>query len=331
MVRSPVSGEYLLFVNETTNMFISGDVRVNENVLLTSMHTLWNREHNYWADKLASENPHWTSQHIYDMARHIVIGEIQAITYREWLPLLLGTRDLYGRQPCHNSDLKAKMFNEFSTAAFRLGHTLVTETLEARDLITGNVDQEKSLTLFEGFGQVSINGSVWKYGIDVYLYGASLQEANQLDNRIVDALTGTIFDLVAMNIARGRNHHLSSFQQLYELVTGREFTHYGQLTQSQQLQEAFEQVYGDPRYNQIDPWVAIVAEDQYGHSMLGRVGSYIVAEQFALMRDADPYFYLWDEASAYYRAQIHNTRLSDVIRRNTEISWEDLGPNVFAL
>ena len=227
--------------------------------------------------------------------------------------------------------MKSEMGNEFATAAFRMGHSMVTETLEARDLITGDVDPERTLTLLEAFDQVSVNGTIWKHGIDIYLYGASLQEANQLDNRVVDALRGTIFDLAAMNIARGRDHHLASFQQLYEMVTGREFVDYDQLTRSQELREAFYQIYDDPLENPIDPWIGIVSEDQYGHSMLGRVGSYIVAEQFALMRNADPYFYLWDEACLPYRAQIHNTRLSDVIRRNTRISWGDLGPNVFVL
>lgn len=329
--NSPHHEGPLLPVNSTTDRFFAGDVRVNENVLLTAMHTLWHREHNHWAEKLKEENPHWTSQHVFDTARLIVIGEIQAITYREWLPLLLNSRDLDGREPCRRSSLEAVTFNEFATAAFRLGHTLVTETLEARDIITGNLDISKSLTLVQAFEQVSVGGSLWLHDIDFYLYGASLQQANNLDSKVIDELRGGMFDLVGFNLARGRNHKLASYQQLYELVTGREFSSYSQISRSRDLQEAFYDAYGDPCCTQIDPWVAIVAEDKYAGSMLGRVGSHIVAEQFDLFRNADPYFYLWDEASVPYRAQIHNTRLSDVIRRNTRISWEDLGPNVFVL
>ena len=33
------------------SMFLAGDVRANENVLLTCMHTLWVREHNRLADE----------------------------------------------------------------------------------------------------------------------------------------------------------------------------------------------------------------------------------------------------------------------------------------
>lgn len=331
MSSSPHHDELMLPINATTNNFFSGDFRTNENVLLSSIHTIWNREHNYWARKLKEENPHWTSQHVYNMARTIVIGEMQAIHYREWLPSVLGTRDLFGREPCRRSDLKATIFNEFATAAFRLGHTLVTETLEARDMITGEVDPLKSLTLFAAFDQTSVGGSIWNHGVDTYVYGAILQEANQLDSKITNALRESIFDLPAMNIARGRNHRIASYQQLYKMVTGTDFVSYSQLSSSPDVQNAFQEIYGDARDSQIDPWVAIISEDNTQESMLGRVGSWIIAEQFARLRDADPYFYLWDEAALPYRAQIHNTRFSDVIRRTTRISWGDLPPNVFVI
>ena len=330
-VNSPIHGNQMLPVNMDTDRFFSGDLRVNENVLLTAMHTLWHREHNYWAEKLKEDNPNWTSQHIFDTAKQIVIGEIQAITYREWLPLLLGTRDLYGREPCRRSELKARTFNEFATAVFRLGHTMVTDDFEARDTITGDVDFQKSLTLLEAFDQNSVGGSIWENDIDVYLYGASLQESNRLDNRVIDALRGGLFDLAGFDLARGRNHKLASYQRLYQQVTGKDFSSYSQLTRSHGMQGAFSEAYGDPCCTPVDLWVAIVSEDKYGSSMLGKVGSHVVAEQFATFRDSDPYFYLWDEATVPYRAQIHNTRMSDVIRRNTHISWEDLGPNVFVL
>lgn len=69
---------------------ISGEIRVNEQLVLTCMHTLMAREHNRLAKGLAQVNPHWDDETLYQEARRIVVAEIQHITYNEFLPILLG-------------------------------------------------------------------------------------------------------------------------------------------------------------------------------------------------------------------------------------------------
>ncbi len=75
---------------DSTDSFVAGDVRANENIELTSMQTLFLREHNRIAAQLARENPTWTDEQIYQQARARVGAEIQVITYKEFLPALLG-------------------------------------------------------------------------------------------------------------------------------------------------------------------------------------------------------------------------------------------------
>ncbi|NIP30935.1 MAG: peroxiredoxin, partial [Candidatus Dadabacteria bacterium] len=113
---------------EGENLFISGDVRANEQVALTAMHTLFSREHNRLADIIAEENPDYTGDEIYEKARKIVGAEMQVITYNEFLPSLLGDgrlSDYNGYNPNINSDI----MNEFSTAAYRFGHSALSPTL----------------------------------------------------------------------------------------------------------------------------------------------------------------------------------------------------------
>ena len=65
-------------------------MRVNLHPHLSVMHTLWLREHNRVAAILATINPDWNDETLYQEARKIVIAEIQHITYNEWVPLILG-------------------------------------------------------------------------------------------------------------------------------------------------------------------------------------------------------------------------------------------------
>src|SRR5205085_10194928 len=65
----------------SSQLFAAGDVRANENVELTSLQTLFVREHNRIADAISRANPRLSDEKIYQTARAQVIAEIQSITY----------------------------------------------------------------------------------------------------------------------------------------------------------------------------------------------------------------------------------------------------------
>ena len=54
------------------------------------MHTLFVREHNRLVRVLARRHPHWDGERLYQKARQLVGAQMQVITYREFLPALLG-------------------------------------------------------------------------------------------------------------------------------------------------------------------------------------------------------------------------------------------------
>ncbi|KAL1506622.1 hypothetical protein ABEB36_005949 [Hypothenemus hampei] len=114
--------------------FLSGDSRVNQNVQLTGIHTIFLREHNRLAQELSVLNPKWDDERIFQEARKICIAVHQYISYYEWLPIIIGSDKLYESNILYNttgfvndydSTVNPSIFNEHATAAFRFFHTSI--------------------------------------------------------------------------------------------------------------------------------------------------------------------------------------------------------------
>ena len=108
--------------------FFAGDFRVNEQLNLIVLHTLFMREHNRVATRLASLNPRWSDDTIYQEARKVTVAEYQHIIIKEWLPIIIGrtfmkSYGLFPRESGFSTDYSdsfdPRINNEFAAAAFR--------------------------------------------------------------------------------------------------------------------------------------------------------------------------------------------------------------------
>jgi hypothetical protein len=108
----PMEADGRLLANPSQGV-VAGDLRTNENLALTATQTLFAREHN----RIVSLLPRSLSdEDRFQIARRVVIAEEQYITYQEFLPAMGVALPAYrGYQPWVDTQLS----NEFATVGFR--------------------------------------------------------------------------------------------------------------------------------------------------------------------------------------------------------------------
>jgi len=304
-----------------TRYFVAGDIRANENPLLLSFHVVFLREHNRLCEELGLAHPSWNDERIYQRARKLVGALIQEIVYNEWLPAMgVELPNYFG----YNATINPSVSNEFSAAAFRLGHTLINSNIirmnnDGSDISGGNISLRDAF--FNPFVMV-LSG-----GVDTFLKGMATQVQQEMDCKVIDDVRNFLFgapgqgglDLAAININRGRERGIPSFNQIRQHLGLPSVNSFYTLTNDQEVADILQEVYGS--IDNLDPWVGMVSEQHVGSDALfGELIMTILEEQFQVLRDGDRYYYEVDnELTAAQKEMVSNTTMKDVIVRNTSI------------
>ncbi len=307
----------------TNKNYVAGDVRANENPLLIALHTVFVREHNRLCDVLFEENPGWSSDKIYEEARKRVGAIVQAITYYEWLP----SQGIYlPEYQGYSEDMEPRVLNVFSAAAFRMGHTLINQSI-VRMEDDGDVMSVGNVDLRDAYFNPTLINIVG--GIEPYLKGMASNLQQDFDCKMIDDLRNFLFqtpgapggglDLAAININRGRERGLPDYNTVrFNFGLPRLNDFYG-ITGEQESADLLEEVYGD--INDVDPWVGMLAEEHEQGALVGKLVMTILERQFQLLRDGDRFYFENDPVLSPEEIEaIKVTTLHDVIMRNTDIS-----------
>jgi|GEM_PF-2298928 len=220
---------------------IAGDVRANENTGLTATHTLFAREHNRIVDLLPNDLDEETK---FQITRKVVTATQQYITYNEYLPSIGIELDPYqGYDPNVNPSIT----NEFATVGYR-AHSMVhgdfdfdirnlsdadLASLEAQGALRDGDQIEVPVNTQSGNPSVVSKvglGSVFE-GLFETNYNNDVQIDNQLrsilfqipvtggeftDGPPIEQLFNGVVDIGAIDIQRGRDHGIASYNDLRE-------------------------------------------------------------------------------------------------------------------
>ena len=229
---------------------VAGDVRANENIGLQATHLLFAREHNRIVDALP---PSLSEEEKFNIARRVVGAEQQFITYREFLPALGVNLRRYGGYDANVDATLTNEFaalgyrahsmihGEFEPAGEVADYTAQElESIESRGVAVEIVGDEVEFVvpLNVAFGNPNLMEEI---GIGPIMRGLGAEAQYKNDEQIDNQLRSVLFqvpkpgvpdpsvcldgpplpdcfsgmlDLGSLDIARGRDHGLPSYNDL---------------------------------------------------------------------------------------------------------------------
>jgi hypothetical protein len=234
--------------------FITGDGRGNENIALTAVHTVFHSEHNRLegvirgmidgavnattgvnaagvtqAEQQAWQNldaaSGWTyGERLFQAAKFGTEMQYQHLVFEEFARKLVPSINAFiGDGINFVSAINPAIFAEFAHQTYRLGHSMLVETI-ARTDANG---QPYDIPLLEGFlNPVEFNRNPLNPAVPLtasqaagaIFTGGVRQVANEIDEFVTEAvrnrLVGLPLDLAVLNLARGRSEGIASLNAI---------------------------------------------------------------------------------------------------------------------
>ncbi|KAB1266114.1 Lactoperoxidase [Camelus dromedarius] len=311
-------------INTTAQVpcFLAGDSRASEQILLATSHTLLLREHNRLARELKKLNPHWDGEKLYQEARKILGAFMQIITFRDYLPIVLGDEMQKWIPPYrgYNKSVDPRISNVF-TFAFRFGHLEVPSTMSRLDE----------------------NYQPWG-GIDPLVRGLLAKKSKFMSQKRM--MTGDLrnklfqppytihgFDLAAINIQRCRDHGMpgyNSWRGFCDLSQPQTLKELHAVLKNKKLAKKLLDLYRTP--DNIDIWLGGIAEPQVKRGRVGPLLACLLGRQFRQIRDGDrrvtPPFW-WENPGVFTKKQqksLQKMSFSRLVCDNTHITKVPLHP-----
>ncbi|PVD24185.1 hypothetical protein C0Q70_14655 [Pomacea canaliculata] len=280
--------------------FLAGDDRVSEQPGLTVVHTLFLQLHNKIARDLATLRPYDSHEEIFQLTRKIVGAIVQNIQYSEWLPIFLPKSILSqfslltGSRTRYLPTVDPSIYNAFATAVFRMGHTLIPAFFN----VSGRVIPLRQLfnkpdIIFEDF-----KGVLLSLVSPLFTNGA-----RAFDRFFTEEITGHLFeprtqppaparsrglDLIALNLQRGRDHGLPSYNNYREICGLKKLTSFSQFVPSAvglKLATVYDNV------DDIDLFTGLMSEKPLAGGLVGPTLGCLLGIQFHSLKFGDRFYF----------------------------------------
>ncbi|WP_223462319.1 peroxidase family protein [Pseudomonas sp. A-R-26] len=228
--------------------YIAGDGRVNENIGLTTVHSIFHSEHNrlvqHTKDVAIASNDvnflnqwlmpdaqllvlpttaaeiaalHWNGERLFQAAKFGTEMQYQHLVFEEFARTIQPNIDPFlGEHQNYQTEIDPAIVAEFAHAVYRLGHSMLVETIDRLD--PNFVSSEVGLIqAFLNPLAFAASGPTPAQAAGAIVRGVTRQVGNEIDEFVTEAvrnnLLGLPLDLPALNIARGRDTGLPTLNE----------------------------------------------------------------------------------------------------------------------
>lgn len=290
-------------------LFLAGDIRAQEQLNLAVVHTLWVREHNYWADIIRESDEDLSGEEVFEMTRVIIQAEIQHIHYTEFLPLFVGAQNVPAWE-AFDPSVRPDSDNVASSCAYRGGHTFISNTFPR----TNDSGEEDPIRLRDGFFNPQ---EIFDQELNPYLRGLATQTCQAADPLFVFDLRNLLLDgmddLFARNVQRGRDHGVPTLNVIRESLDLEPHTSFDDFAEP--FGEALATVYAS--VDDVECFPGMMSENLEKGSQFGDSQGRAIARQWLGVRDGDEFYYE-NILTGALLDQILDTTLAAVIERNAD-------------
>ncbi|RUS85745.1 hypothetical protein EGW08_006459, partial [Elysia chlorotica] len=309
------SSDSVCFVRESGEYcFLAGDHRVNVFAGLSAFHTIFVRYHNTICDRLLALNPSWDDETTFQEARRIVVAVLQVITYKEFMRHILGTTvantyDLLvgDENYAYDASVDPTLSNVFSAAAYRFGHSMLSDSLT----VNGTATLTSDLYMRPKYTLNSM-AAVLDGLQDEKLFRTDRWYTQSLTDRMFETPESpqSGFDVAARNIQRGRDHGLPSYNAWREHYGLGKKTSFDEMDQgSARYSRLYESV------DDIDLYSGGVSENLVSGGRVGELYAIIMGEQFKDLKFGDRFWFEnTGDVSSFSSKQINQLRRVSLAR-----------------
>lgn len=216
--------------------YIAGDPRANENIGLTTVHSIFHSEHNrlvnhtkevilrtgdlaflsQWlmpgtapatfpATPQDIANLTWNGERLFQVARFGTEMQYQHLQFEEFAHRI--APDVHGFTG-YDAAIDPAITTEFAQAAYRMGHSMLRETINRTDA-NGTANDITLLQAFLNPPEFAASGPTPKQAAGAIVRGLTRETGNEIDEFVTETLRnkllGLPLDLPAINLARGRD------------------------------------------------------------------------------------------------------------------------------